>query len=397
MEETASTAHPRGRSWRPWGVLAAVFVLNAGFFAYSIAPASVLPLLVDAFGVGKAAAGTSISAVFLTWAILQIPGGYLLDRYDNRRLLFLGGAVFVLSSTAGLLAPSYPLFLLTRSLGGVSAVFVFVGSVNVLRAVHGEAAEATVLGLFVASPPFGIALAQFGGPLLAGPYGWRAPILAATVLSLFGLAAAVALVRTPVETGGRATGAQFLAALRNRSVVLVSVASFCTYAVWTFLLTWMPTYGTEVLRVDLASAGAATALVPLAGMLSRPAGGWVSARLGGRLRPLVAASFVGTVLVLYLLSVAPSPMAFAVLLASAGAAVNFAVGLYLVAVNALAAPGTRGTSLSVLITFSQVGNLSAPVVGGVLIEAVSWAAGFGFAAALALLGLVTIVLSPTLD
>lgn len=395
MDETASTAHPRRRSWRPWGILAAVFVLNAGFFAYSIAPASVLPLVMDAFGVGKAAAGTSISAVFLAWAVLQVPGGYLLDRYDNWRLLVAATLAFVAASGAGLVAGSYPGFLLTRLLAGACAVFIFVGSVNVLRAVHGEAAQATVLGLFVASPPFGIAVAQYAGPRLAAPFGWEAPLAAATALTLVGLLVAVGLVRGPVEPAGQVTVSRFLAALRNPAVALVSVASFCTYAVWTFLLTWMPTYGTEVLGIDLASAGAATALVPLAGIVSRPTGGWLSERLGGRLRPVILASFLGTILFVYLLSRAPTPTAFAALLAFAGASINLAVGLYLVYVNTLADLGTQGTSLSVLITFSQVGNLAAPVIGGVLIDQLSWTAGFGFAAALAVLGLVTIgVIAP---
>lgn len=381
--------------WRPWGILVGVFLLNTGFFAYTIGPASVLPLFADAFEIGKPAASTSISAVFLTWAVLQVPAGYLLDRYDNRHLLYGGATLFIATAFAGLLVPSYPLFVLTRLLSGSSAVFIFVASINALTQSHPEAREATVLGVFITSPPVGIALAQYTGPLLAVPYGWRAPLLAYTLLSLVGVLALPALLTTPITAAGRVSVGQFLTALRNPAVAIVSVASFCTYAVWTFLLTWMPTYGTEVLGIDLAAAGAATALVPLAGIVSRPTGGWLSERLGGRLRPVILASFLGSILFLYLLSRAPTPTAFAALLALAGASVNLAVGLYLVYVNTLADLGTEGTSLSVLITFSQVGNLAAPVIGGVLIDQLSWTAGFGFAVALAVLGLVTIgVIAP---
>lgn len=381
--------------WRRWGTLVGLFLLTAGFIAYAIAPASIFPMFMEAFDIGKPAAGTSISAIFLTWAILQIPGGYALDRYDNRRLVLGGGLLFVAASVSGLLTASYPAFLLTRLASGASAVFLFVGSINTLSSVLPESRRAVGLSLFVASPPFGAALAQYAGPVLAEPYGWQAPFLAYTLLALVGLGLALTLHRQPIEVTERVDLRRFLSALRQPAVLLVSVASFCTYAVWTFLNTWMPTYGNEVLGIELAAAGAAAALVPLGGMVSRPVGGWVSELLGGRLKPVIVLSFLASIVLLYFLSVAPTPMAFAVLLALTGGAVNLAVGLYLVYVNLVADAATQGTSLSVLLTFSQTGNLVAPIAGGWLIDHLSWTVGFGFAAALALVGLLAIAVGPT--
>lgn len=382
--------------WRSWGILTGLFLLSAGFIAYAIAPAPVLPLVMDTYGIGKAAASASISAVFLTWALLQIPGGYVMDRSDNRRLVFLGGVVFILAAVGGTVVSSYTPFLLTRLLAGGSAVFIVVGGVNVLNQVLSETRQALGVSIFIASPPFGVAVAQYTAPLIATSSGWRMAILAYTLLGLLGLVVSAALLRQPIIPGDRVTLRQFVTALRNSAVLLVSLASFCTYAVWTFLNTWMPSYGTEVLGIELAAAGAATALVPLAGMLSRPGGGWLSERLGGRLQPVIVASFLTSILLISLLRAAPSPTTFAVLLALTGGAVNLAVGLYLVYVNLLADASVQGTSLSVLLTFSQVGNLVAPIVGGWLIADVSWTAGFGFAVGLAIVGLVTILVVPTM-
>lgn len=380
--------------WRPWAALLGLFLLGAGFIGYAIAPASTLPLVMEAFGIDRTAASASISAVFLAWALLQVPGGYLVDRYDNRYLVGAAGVAFGLAAAGGLLAPSYPAFLATRLLAGACAVLLFVGSVNVLTHVLPDEREGLGVGLFIASPPFGVALAQFSGPLLAGRAGWGAPLAAYTLIAVVGLVVAAVALREPVTAAGRVSMGQFLAALRDPAVLLVSVASFCTYTVWTFLNTWMPTYGTEVLGIDLAAAGAATALVPLAGMVSRPGGGWIADRLGGRLQPVIVASFVGTLLALLLLSGASTPQTFALLLAASGGAVNLAVGLYLVYVNVLAGAETQGTSLAVLFTVSQFGNLLAPVAGGWFITRFSWTAGFGFAGAVAALGLLTVVLAP---
>ena len=369
-------------------------MVSAGFIAYVIAPASTLPLFAAAFGVDKPTASAAISAVFLAWAVFQIPAGFVLDRSDNRRLVAAGTAGFVLAGLAGLLDVSYGTFLLTRVASGGAIALVFVGSVNVLNRVLPADRRALGVSLFIASPPLGVAVGQFSGPLIAGPFGWRAPLLVYTLVALVGLGVFLVALRRPVGAADRVTPAQFVAALRNGPVLLVSAASFCTYVVWTFLNTWMPTYGTEVLGIDLAAAGAAAALVPLAGIVARPAGGWLSARIGGRLVPVIVASFLATTVLLVLLSRAPAPTAFAILLALTGGAVNLSVGLYLVYVHGLADAATQGTSLAVLATVSQVGNLVAPVAGGWFIDRFSWTAGFGFAAALAVAGLVAVTLVP---
>lgn len=383
-----------GVDWRPWGTLAGLFLLAAGFIAYAVAPASILPLFVTEYGIDRTTASASISAVFLTWAVLQIPGGFVMDRYDNRRLVAMGGAVFLVVSLGGLLVGSYPTFLLTRLVAGGCVVFIFVGSINILSRVLPDARRALGLSLYVASPPLGVALAQVAGPRVAQPYGWRSAVLAYTVLAMAGLIVFIAVPGAPVKAANRVTVPSFVRTLGNRSVLLVSMASLCTYAVWNFLITWMPSYGADMLGFDMSAAGAAAALVPLAGIVARPGGGWLSDLLDGRLRPVIVTSFLASVLLLYVLSGAPSPTAFAVLLALTGAAINLAVGLYLVYVSSLADAATQGTSLSVLLTFSQIGNLSAPVLGGWMIAQGSWTAGFGFAAGLAVLGLVSIVLVP---
>ncbi|WP_336359516.1 MFS transporter [Haladaptatus sp. ZSTT2] len=381
-------------TWRSYGVLSGLFLLAAGFIAYAIAPASVLPLFMESFFIDRPTASASISAVFFTWALLQIPGGYVLDRYDNRQLVLGGGAVFLLVAASSAVVTSYPLFVALRLLSGACAVFIVVGSVNVLSRTVTEANRSLSLSLFIASPPLGVALAQFAGPQFALLSSWRAALFAYTVLALVGYLLFFFSLRDPIPVSGRVSIRQFATTLRNPYVLLISVANLCTYAVWTFLTTWMPSYGTDVLGINLAAAGAATALVPLAGIVARPGGGWLSEFLNGRLRLVILVSFAATVPMLYGLSSAPSPVVFALFLALAGAAVNLSVGLYLVYVNRLTDATTQGTSLSVLLTFSQVGNLIAPVLGGWVITQFSWAAGFGFAGVLAVLGFVTILFAP---
>lgn len=382
------------RAWGPWAVVAALFGLVASVLAYTIAPASTLPYITDDFGISRAVASGLISTVFLSWALLQIPGGLLLDRYQNRRLLTLGMVVFMVSASAGVVVDTYVPFLVTRLVSGASLAVVFVGSINILSHTLPDDRRALGMSIFIAGPPFGIAAAQFSAPTLAETFGWQPTVYAYAVAAFASFLVFRLLPHDPVAAAQQLALRDFISVLGNRAVLLVSVTSLCTYAVWTYLVTWMPSYGSDVLGYDLAAAGAVAGLVPVAGIVARPLGGWVADRLGGRVTPVMMASFVLSIPLLVVLSQSPSPVVFAVVLAATGAAVNLGVGLYLVYVNSVAADASRGTSLSVLVTVSQVGNLISPVAGGWLISEYSYTMGFAFAVVLAVIGFVSIVVAP---
>jgi hypothetical protein len=64
-------------------VFCGCFCAAVGFFAYLLAPASILSLPGTEYAVDSSTASLAISAVFLAWAVFQLPGG-VLDRCDNR-------------------------------------------------------------------------------------------------------------------------------------------------------------------------------------------------------------------------------------------------------------------------------------------------------------------------
>ena len=156
----------------------------------------------------------------------------------------------------------------------------------------------------------------------------------------------------------------------------------------------MPTYATEVLSIDLAAAGAATALVPLAGIVARPGGGWLSDRIGGRRRPVVVVSFLLALPVIFGMTAVRSAGGFTVLMVSAGASVQLAIGVYYVYATELAEPRTTGTCLAMVTSISTMGSLIAPVLAGWLIDGSSWTAGYGFAVVVALAGIGFVSLTP---
>lgn len=375
---------------RPWLALAGCFLVATGFNAYLFAPASIMPTFIDVFGIDKPTAGLSITVVFLAWAVFQIPSGFLMDRYDNRRLVWMGVFVFLGVAIAGLYAPTYPAFLVTRFVGGTTAVFLWTANANIVGQSFPPERRALGTSLFVASAPAGVTLAQAIGPPLEMIVGWRGVVAAYAAITLVGLPLFIWALDAPIRNESALSLSKFATALGDRRVLAIAVSSFCAYSLFVFFNSWMPTYATEVIGVDIGTAGALTALLSGMGLVARPGGGWLSDYIGGRRRPVIVAAFLLVVPALIIAVLANSVVGFAAALLLAGVGSQLGTGVFYVYVEEVSPAESGGTSLAVLMTLSIAGSLVAPVAAGWIVDNASWTAAFGFGGLLAAGGIVAI-------
>jgi|AntDeeMetagen192_2_1112575.scaffolds.fasta_scaffold00432_11 predicted MFS family arabinose efflux permease len=375
------------------GVFAACFLVSVGANAYMIAPASIVPLLEAAFEIDKASAGLAISAAVLGSVLIQLPFGYLMDHYDNRRLMTLGTVVFAPVAIAGSFAGAYPPFLVTRAVAGVAGGALFVLGTNVVAQVFSGPRQGFVTTVFIASAPLGFAISQFGGPIIASAFGWAAVFVAYPLLSVIGYLVFRLSRPTAIRSGDQITLGEFGHALRNRSVLLVSVSGFCSYLLYIFMNSWMPTYATERLPLSLGEAGAITALLPAVGMVARPVGGWLSDYVGYRRRLIVVCSLAFALPAFFVVSRTISTLLFSVIMLGVGFSLQFGMGVYYVYTRELATAGTGGTSLAVFTSIAFTGTLVSPTLGGWLIGAFSWETTFLLYACIGIAGIGVLFLT----
>lgn len=365
-------------------------VVFLGYTAYLIAPASVSPLLAGRFGVGPAAVAALVSAAYVGWLLFQLPSGYLMDRYDNRTLLTVAVATFAAAATAGALLESYPAFLLSRVVAGTGAGVLWGVGANVVGEAFPGGRRDLATGVFVASGPLGLGVGQFASPLIAGALGVAATFPVYAGVSVVGLLLFRGAAPGGFRQSGRIRLRGFTRSLLDRSVLLLALSGLCGNAAWLFVNAWMPTFGTEVLSLPLATVGALTALAPFAGALARSTGGLAADRFGRR--PTIGGSLLLVAPVVPAFGVVTSAAGFAAVLLLAGVALQLGVGVYYVLVRDLLGSEFSGTGISVVATFQLVGGLTAPVVGGWLVESVSWEGAFAVTAATAVVG-ASVVLS----
>lgn len=382
-------------------VLVSAWLLTVAMVGYEIVPASVLPLLRADLGIGPAAASWVVSVLFLGMAVGSIPAGLVLDLVDNRRITLVATAGVVVATGWGWWAGetgAYYALLASRLAGGVFFVTAWTACVNLVGTAYSADRQATAIGLLTTAVPVGFAVGQFSGPVLASVVGWTG-----TMPVFGGLTAVLGLgfwhnTRTapPVLGTARPTLGDFRTVLTDPVVWAIATLGFVAYSLNLFFNSWMATYVVDRFEVSLALGGLFAAVFPAVGVVSRGSSGVLSDRYFGTARkPVVLLAFLVTAPVVVAVGVVPDPIVLIGLLVVAGFFVQLGVAILLPYVRELVRSNVVGTAVAVLNAVGFLGAFSTPIVAGVLLErSGSYLPMFGYAALLAVLGVVLAVVVP---
>ncbi|GGN33785.1 putative MFS family arabinose efflux permease [Actinoplanes campanulatus] len=240
-----------------------------------------LPLIRTDLGLSFTEAGTLAAASNLTYALMQVPSGYLADRFTPRRLFLIGLLGLNVLSALFAVLDTYPLLLIDQALAGFFRALVFTPGMLLMTRLFPPGRRATAMGLYV--------VGGFSSNVLlsaVGPLGWRLLFL---LFSGFGLLA-LALYRFLAgpaprrEPGDPVRFADLPGLIRQRIIQLTGVIQFTRLAVAQGFTFWLPTYLVVDRGQSLATAGLVAAL---ASAISAPVnylGGYLSDRIN---RPLL--------------------------------------------------------------------------------------------------------------
>lgn len=217
-----------------WRIVAGIAVLVSGsLLAWLLryGTAVVLPGFQADFGADAAALGALAAAYFWPYAMMQPFAGVLSDFWGPRRTFAIWLAVAGLGTMLFALAPSYPLALIGRALGGAGVGIVLVVAFSLLSRWFGTERFATIAGLFAATGPLGGLLAAHPLAALAEAFGWR---IAFVIVAVWLLLTAIGAVLTLPGATARPVGAGMGEAL-NGLVRAARLRNFWPCAVHAFI------------------------------------------------------------------------------------------------------------------------------------------------------------------
>ncbi len=135
--------------------------------------ALLLPVIRSDLALSFTQSGSLAAANIFSYALMQIPAGYLADRYGLKQTFLIGGlGTTILLLTFGLVA-DYGQAFLNQTLAGVFHAFLFQSGLALLASRFGAERRATAMGLSLVGIFSGQLLINSLGPWLAKHFNWR--------------------------------------------------------------------------------------------------------------------------------------------------------------------------------------------------------------------------------
>ena len=377
------------------------------------------PAMMAATGWDKERFGLVFSAFLLGYALFQIPGGILADRWSARKILVLAfGGFSLFTALTPLGQQAFVLLLLLRWLVGAfeSMTYPSVTSINSRWIPKPEFGRAQTLSVSGASVGQMVAYPLTAWIILE--FSWQMVFYTNAVLGVIWAAVWLgyatdsprehpAIGRDELDyiesnIAPKPTGKLPLRLVFTSGPILTLAASAMGYAyiLWTFLF-WFPTYLVEARGFSLATVGVLGVAVQAMGFVGTISGGALSDSLLRRgWSPQLARTRFGGLCV----GVSAGLLLSAVLVSSASACVLFLMLFYLLFLSALVAfmatpvefsQHLAGAIFGTINSLASFASIFGPMLAGFMVTRTdSWVLPFAVAAAVGVVCALLLCLVP---
>jgi len=414
IASTAGHANVPRRRWRIAFLLALGVLVN---FFDRINLSVSRDALHASFGLSLVAFGYLSSAFSWTYALMQMPSGVLLDRWGVRRVGRISAFLWSVASFAAAIAPGLNWFFGARLLLGVSESPTFPANAKALgywftRAERGLGTAITDAAAKLA-PAIGV---PFIGLLLLY-FGWRWSFAATGFISFLYFVLFYLIYRNPGEDeklsslerdfilrGGaqpedraRArSGSSLGYLLKQRKVYGLALGWGAYNYTFFLLLTWLPSYLSVTLQMDLLHSVFYTSVPWLfAAFTDVLVGGWLVDALiergwnANRVRQTVMVTGMVCGLSIFGAASAQRPAMALLWISLALGGLAAAAPVAWTVPSLISPPESVGTLASMVNFCGQIAAILAPILTGYMVSAThSFAAAFATATAILLLGIV---------
>jgi MFS family permease len=365
---------------KQWGSVALLFLAAVINFIDRGSISVALPLIASELNFSPSAQGTLLSAFFWSYAMLQIPMGWAVDRFDAKWVY--AGAFALWSVACGLtgFAGSLIALAVVRMILGIGESAYFASSTKLVSDLFKPSARGFPAGLVECGTSFGLAAGTILTAYLCERFGWR------RMFVMIGFAGLVWLIpwslfipprrQRPVgqlslTDAARPAKSPWLT--WNRNLMGICIGFFCYNYRFYLLMTWLPTYLVKDRQMTILGAGVLSALPYWLYSAMQPIGG----RLGDVLirrgfdpskvrKSLVVSGFVCGLLVV-LVPLAPSVnLVFALLMVSS--LTGIAVANMLVIQQICAPTAEIGRWAGVMNFSGNLSGIAAPFITGLLVQ-----------------------------
>jgi MFS transporter, ACS family, D-galactonate transporter len=395
IDATIGAVKPTGVRWNIF--LLMLFLISINYIdraSLSVA----MPLISKEFEVAPAMQGLILSSFFWTYALMQIPGGMLADRFKPRIVIALATIFWGAFQAIAALATNWRILMLTRlGLGASEApIYPAGGKLNAIWMTQTERGRGATL--LDGGAPLGAALGSLViAWLIAAFNSWRmAFVIAGVATMLCGLWAWYYIRNAPREhpsvnedearyleeahamedaAAPPSSGGSWIAYFRFRSVWCMCLGWMFFNTTFYGLLTWMPTYLFKVHGFDVKVLGSASFIIFFAGFVGELVGGWIGDTWRSRggapntvFRTLFGVAAIMATVSIFLVAYVKNPVLVVVLLSTTLFFLRWC-GMYWAIPSALAGRGKSGFLGGCMNLGGNIAGITTPLIVGFIVQA----------------------------
>src|SRR5262245_48473479 len=330
------------------------------------------------FGVSASRMGTLLSAFFWTYALLQVPTGYLVDRFGLKWTYAGAFLRWSLASAAVGFAETFGQFLLLRLLLGVGEAVAQPASLAFIRRNFPADQQGLPTAIYLSGMSFGPALGAILGASLLSAMGWRLLFIITGLGACIWIFPWLALVprdaAPPRQALVRRSGMVWRLLLQRPTLWGIICGAFFYSYFWYYCLTWLPSYFVMARGFSFLKMGAFTSAPFLGTALISMVSGRIADRLIARFgKPIfvrkifVASGFLLGSSILLLLALKSAPAVLATLMLSL-MGIGVASANYWALTQAASPTSMIGRVIGCQNTIANGAGICAPIVTGFLVD-----------------------------
>ncbi|MFC5587342.1 MFS transporter [Sporosarcina soli] len=336
---------------------------------------AVIPIK-EEFNLDPSMVGIILSSFFISYACMQIPGGWLADKIGSRKLVIFAIAFWSLFTIFSGLAWSLASLVIIRILFGIGEGFYPSASQKGISEFFPKNERSKASSTMMSSNFFGAAL----GPLIAAPLivwlGWRHMFVAIGVVGFLLVAAFWFFYRPAaqtekIEVKKKETNKVPLKNLLNNSGIWKIVVMWFAAGIinWGFS-SWMPIYLVETRNLDILSVGLIASVPALLGGFATILSGILLNKYFINTEKYYAAGgMLLTTVFLYLMIISDSMVAVVIYWNLVFIFKSFVFSVAFSLPHQLLPKEAIGTGMGMVNTGAQAAGFIAPIVMGFIISA----------------------------
>ncbi|WP_197032300.1 MFS transporter [Bacillus sp. UNC41MFS5] len=395
-------------------ILTVLFITTAINYIDRSALSVAAPLMSKDLHLDAVSLGIAFSAFNWSYAFMQIPGGWMLDRFGARVVYGIGLIVWSLFTLFQGWVTGFLMLLIFRFAVGFAEAPSFPGNSRLTTMWFPQHERGRAVATYNSAQYFGLALFT---PVLAWilqTYGWQMIFYVAGAAGLVIALFWFKVIREPknhpranqaeidyIQAGGglanagdkpvKIKWAHAKLLLTNRQMIGIYIAQFCLNTIVYFFLTWFPTYLVQEKHMSMLKVGFVASIPFAAAFFGGMVGGYLSDLMLKRGKSLAIARKTPIIIgflfssVVILANYTSSPALIVIIMSVAFFAKGMA-GLTWTLVGDMSPKEIIGLSAGIFNTSGNLAGIVIPIVVGYILSATH-----SFSAALVFIGVMLLI------